>query len=153
MKRTFLAVLALLIVTSAYAASPMQLWNGSAWVPALANASGELKVTGTTAGTSGSVSQVAPQGATSVVGSVMTVTSTPASWTMTASATDILLQNLGATTVWIDFNSGGATLSAGMPLTATGTTHDMISRDAAQGVVVWLVASPSVQIYRAEGRR
>lgn len=122
--------------------------GGSVSVTNLASTSNGLSVS-----LGAQVPSVAPKGATSIVGGVFTVTTSPASWTMTASATDFVLKNLGATTVWCDFNSGGATVSAGLPLTATGTIDSMLSRDAAQGVVVWLVASESTVIYRAEGRR
>lgn len=92
---------------------------------------------------------VALKGATSVEVSSWVVGPTPASWTMTASATDIALWNLGTTTVWVDFNSGGATVSQGIPLTASST----ISRDACLGVVVWAVSSAAQNLTRAEGRR
>lgn len=92
---------------------------------------------------------ITPQGATSVGDSPWTVTSTPASWTMTASATDYALWNLGTVTVWISHNNGGATISAGIPLVASGS----ISRDAAHGLVVWAVASVTQYLIRAEGQR
>lgn len=135
------------------------IWDGASWtadtgggtsgvsnvsVTNLASTSNGLSVS---LGTQ--VSSVAPKGATSVSGTYESITSTPASWTLTASATDFAIWNIGTNTVWIDFNGTGATVSAGLPLIASGT----ISRDAALGVVVWMIASTPTAIYRAEGRR
>lgn len=147
-------VLVLALAAAVWASNPAQLittyalmFTGSSGEVRAVTPADPLPVT-VTSGAS-SVSQVAPQGATSVAGTFTTITSTPSSWTLTASATDFAIWNVGSNTVWMDFNGTGATVSAGLPLTASGT----ISRDAAQGVVVWLVASTPTAIYRAEGRR
>ncbi len=153
-------ILALALAAAVWAANPVQLvttyamfFTGPSGEVRAVTAADPLPVT-SSGGTSATVDSagaqhIAPKGATSVSDSAWAVTSTPASWTMTASATDIALWNLGTITVWLSFNNSGATISSGIPLTASST----IARDAAQGMVVWAVASANQTLYRAEGRR
>ncbi len=166
MKR-FLPLILLFVValsSAALATNPAAWWNtwalyftnASTGAPETVTSSNPLPVSVISGGTGSSATvdsagagYVAPKGATSISGVFETISTSPSSWTLTASATDFAIWNLGTTTVWVDFNGTGATVSKCLPLTASGT----VSRDAAQGVVVWLVASVPTHIYRAEGRR
>lgn len=127
-------------------------FNSSSGSPTNANldSSGNLK--GNIASVSVTV-PIAPKGATSAASTLFLVTSSGSSWTLSASATDFTLFNLGSNTVFFDVNMGGATVGYSIPLTATGTNQCQQGRDAAEGMVVNMKSATPTYVLGVEGRR
>ena len=157
MKRFFPAlILTLALAAAVWAANPAQIitqyglfFTGTAGEPQPVTAANPLPVTVP----SGTSITVAPQGSTSFAQQALSAGPTPASWTLTASGAAASLFNLGANTIWFGINTGGATVSSGIPLTATGTGQCQQSFSAGPGTVIWYVASVTTAFTALESGR
>jgi hypothetical protein len=152
-------ILTIALAAAVWAANPAQIvtqygmfFTGTSGEPVAVSTSNPVPVT-VTAGSVDGVTSVAPKGATSAASTRWLVTSAGQSWTLSASATDFTLFNLGSNTVFFDINMGGATVGASIPLTATGTAQCQQGRDAASGIVVNLIAATPTYVLGVEGRR
>ena len=117
----------------------------------LANFPSDQTVSGNV-GISG-VASVTQAGASSFVQTARSAEATAASFTTSASCESVSLFSLASTTIWFSLDGSGATVSAGIPLTGTGTVQAQQSFSCGPNVVVWYVASTSSAFTSLESGR